>query len=212
MYNPTSFVEDRVDLLHSFIRQNPLATVVTCGSSGPEASHVPVVFHTCDESKGLLRFHLARANDQWKNLQLSPIVLAIFRGVDHYVTPSWYPSKQKHGKVVPTWNYVAVHVRGRAKTFESGDELLQHLHTLTDQNEHALGTQWSVSDAPKDYVEGLSKAIIGIEVSIDTIEGKAKVSQNRSEDDREGVVAGLKLINSDKSTDMAQLVAQRGLK
>lgn len=141
-------------------------------------------------------------------MESSPSVLAIFSGPEHYITPNWYPSKQEHGKVVPTWNYVAVHVRGHARLFESA-ELIQHLHSLTNQNEQAIENGWSVDDAPKEYIEGLSRAIIGIEIAIDTIEGKCKLSQNRSNSDRDGVVKGLRAIGSPESLKMAELVAER---
>src|SRR3954469_16834026 len=105
MYNPAPFVEDRIDVLHELIRQYPLATIVTCGPSGPEATHVPVVLHADQGANGVLRCHLARANDHGKSFLKGSAVLAIFHGADHYITPSWYTTKQEHGKVVPTWNY-----------------------------------------------------------------------------------------------------------
>ncbi|MGA8027957.1 MAG: FMN-binding negative transcriptional regulator [Bryobacteraceae bacterium] len=212
MYNPGSFVEDRIDVLHAFIRHHPFATIVTCGANGPEASHVPVVLHTDIGPKGVLRCHLARANDQWESVQSSSSVLAIFQGSHHYISPSWYPSKQELGKVVPTWNYVAVHVRGPAKLFENRDELLEHLNTLTNQNERAFEKPWSVADAPKDYVEAMSKSIIGVEIIIGSIEGKRKLGQNRSEADRRGVVSGLTALDSPSSLEMANLVSQGELK
>lgn len=209
MYNPTVFAETRVEELHAFIRQHPLAAIVTCGSEGPEATHVPVVLHPELGTSGVLRCHLARANNHWKSLGSGCPVLAIFQGPEHYISPSWYPSKQEHGKVVPTWNYTAVHVRGRARTFEDSAQLLQHLKTLTDQNERALKTPWAVDDAPADYINSLAKTIIGIEIFIVAVEGKWKVSQNRPSGDREGVINGLRELNSPKSLEMAELVKQR---
>lgn len=212
MYNLSSFAEDRIDVLHSFIRQHPLAAIVSCGRDGPEATHVPVILHADMGPKGVLRCHIARANRQWETVQSSPAVLAIVRGPEHYITPNWYPSKREHGKVVPTWNYIAVHVRGRAKLFDDRDELLRHLRALTDQSERALHSGWSIDDVPKEYLETLSKAIVGIEVAIENIEGKWKVSQNRPECDRQGVVAGLDVIHSPSSVEMARLVEERGRK
>jgi transcriptional regulator len=212
MYNPAPFAEDRIDILHALIGRHPLAAVVTCGASGPEATHVPVVLHTGIGPQGVLRCHVARANPHWKSIEIAASVLAIFQGPQHYITPSWYPSKQQHGKVVPTWNYLAVHVRGRARLFEEQALLVEHLHELTAQNEAGFETPWSVSDAPADYVGALSKAIVGIEISIDSIEGKWKVSQNRPEADRHGVAAGLTSIHSPASLEMAELVKERGLK
>jgi transcriptional regulator len=206
MYTPPQFVEERTEVLHSFIRQNPLAAIITCGPQGPEATHVPVVLHAGEGSNGVLRCHFARANPHWKSMESSS-VLAIFQGPDHYITPSWYPSKQEHGKVVPTWNYVAVHIRGHARLFENRD-LIEHIHTLTNQNEQAFEKRWSVDDAPEGYIEGLSRAIIGIEIAIESIEGKCKLSQNRSKSDREGVINGLRTTGSPESLKMAELVAE----
>ena len=212
MYNPAPFVENRTGILHEFIRQHPLATIVTCHTSGPEATHVPVVLHTDGGEGGVLRCHFARANHHWKNLATASAVLAIFHGADHYITPSWYPTKQEHGKVVPTWNYVAVHVRGRARLFEDQGELIAHLRTLTDQQEKSFEQPWSVADAPASYIEALTKAIVGVEISIDQIEGKCKASQNQPEANQAGVVAGLTSLQSPESLRMAQIVKQRGLK
>ncbi|HZQ52053.1 MAG TPA: FMN-binding negative transcriptional regulator [Bryobacteraceae bacterium] len=212
MYNPPLFAESRIEELHAFIRQHSLAAIVTSGSDGLEATHVPVVLHPRLETNGVLRCHLARANPHWKSLQAGAPVLAIFQGPEHYISPSWYPSKQEHGKVVPTWNYAVVHVRGRASTFEDPEQLLQHLRTLTDQNESGADTPWSVDDAPADYIQALAKTIIGIEIAIETIEGKWKVSQNRPAADRQGVVAGLLAIDSPESVEMAKLVKERNPK
>jgi transcriptional regulator len=211
MYNPSLFVEDRIDLLHSFIRQHPLAVIVSAGSEGLEATHVPVILHADRGPKGSLRCHFARANDHWRTMQSSSGVLAIFQGPQHYITPSWYPSKQQHGKVVPTWNYVVVHVRGRASIFEEQSGILEHLRALTEQQERPFEKPWSVDDAPKAYLEGLSRQIVGVEISIEAIEGKCKISQNRSEQDRQGVVAGLTAMNTPASLEMAELVGRQGL-
>lgn len=206
MYNPAPFAEDRTSILHAFIRQHPLAALITSGPDGPEATHVPVMLHV---EEGVLRCHLARANPQWKAIQSSAPVLAVFQGPEHYISPSWYPSKAEHGKVVPTWNYVAVHVRGRGRIFEDRDDLLKHLQALTGQNESTFDTPWSIDDAPANYIEGLSHAIIGVEISIEAIEGKWKVSQNRPRRDREGIVEGLTALGSPRSLQMAQLVKER---
>jgi transcriptional regulator len=159
-----------------------------------------------DAPQGVLRCHLARANPQWRTLASSSSVLAIFNGAEHYITPSWYAAKQEHGKVVPTWNYVAVHVWGRVRLFEEQERLVEHLKELTKQNESSFATPWSVEDAPRDFVAAMTKAIIGIEIAIERIEGKWKASQNRSAADRQGVVEGLEGIGSGQSLEMAQVV------
>jgi transcriptional regulator len=212
MYNPAPFPEERVEVLHAFIREHPLAAIVSWGESGLEATHVPVVLHPDLGARGTMRCHFARANGQWKTIQSSPAILAIFQGPQHYITPSWYPSKKEHGKVVPTWNYTAVHVRGKAKTFEGRDDLIAHVTALTAQNEQDLEEPWSVSDAPRDYIEALTKAIVGIEISIETIEGKWKASQNRPVADRMGVVEGLTALGTPQGLEMARIVRERGLK
>ncbi len=206
MYNPPLFAEDRAEVLHAFIRQYPLAAIVTCGPEGPEATHVPVVVHEDVGVNGVIRCHFARANRHWETLQSAPEVLVILQGPNHYITPDWYPSKRESGKVVPTWNYVAVHVRGRARIVESQEELQQHLRALTDQHEAGRATPWSIDDAPKEYIDALSRAIVGIEIEILAIEGKWKVSQNRPEADRTGVVAGLEALGDPDSLTMARLV------
>lgn len=212
MYTPSLFVENRLDVLHSFIREHSFGIVVTCGTDGPEATHVPVVLHTDIGSKGTLRCHFARPNKHWRAMASSQGVLVIFNGPHHYITPSWYPSKAEHGKVVPTWNYVTVHVRGQAKIFDEQQQLIEHVRALTEHHERLFDTPWSVDDAPRDYLEGMSKGIVGIEISIDSIEGKSKLSQNRPKADQGGVIAGLRELSTAESLEMAELVARGGLK
>ena len=206
MYNPAHFAETRVDVLHAFILAHPLGTLITNGPEGPEASHLPLFF---DPATGLLRCHMARANPHWRRLESGERVLVIFAGPDHYVTPSWYPAKREHGKVVPTWNYVAVHAAGRARMFDDPALLLRHLHELTDSRESDFPEPWSVADAPPDYIAGIARTIVGVEIAVDRIEGKWKVSQNRSRTDQEGVIAGLDAHGSPAAHDMANLM--RGL-
>jgi transcriptional regulator len=209
MYNPAQFIESRTELLHAFIRKHPLAVLVSHDSTGMEATHVPMVLEAQPEPHGLLRCHVARANPQWRMLESSPSVLAIFRGAHHYITPSWYATTKEHGKVVPTWNYVAVHVYGQAKLIEGQADLLRHLRELTDQSEAAFAQPWSVDDPPKDYIDALSTAIVGIEISITRIEGKWKASQNRPIADRQGVIQGLEALGSPQSLEMAEIVKER---
>jgi transcriptional regulator len=206
MYNPAHFVEDRADVLTAFIEQHPLASLINCGADGPEASHVPMVFHPETGPHGVLRCHLARANSQWKSIVDSSSVLAVFAGAEHYITPGWYPSTQEHGKVVPTWNYVAVHVRGTARLMQTPEELLAHLKEMTGRNEHAFEKPWRVESAPAEYIHGLMNAIVGIEVAVSSIQGKWKASQNRTRTDREGVVAGLTELNTPESLEMSEIV------
>jgi transcriptional regulator len=212
MYTPASFAESRVDVLHDFIRQHPLAALVSGGSDGLEANHVPMVLDAGIPPSGVLRCHLARANPQWRTFASSPAVLAIFQGAEHYITPSWYAAKKEHGKVVPTWNYTAVHVWGRARLFEAPERLIEHLEELTAQNESSFSEPWSVADAPRDFVQAMTKAIVGVEIAIERIEGKWKASQNRSSADQQGVVKGLEDIGSEGSLGMARIVFDRNQK
>jgi len=206
MYNPASYAEMRLDVLHAFIRAHPLGALVKNGPNGPEATHLPFFL---DAPAGLLRCHMARANPFWKGLGSDGGVLVIFAGADHYVTPSWYPSKRENGKVVPTWNYITIHATGPAHLFEDTPSLLRHLHEITDAQEARFAQQWSVADAPPDYVEGLTKAIVGVEIAVKLLEGKWKVSQNRYATDQEGVLAGLEALDSPASREMADHIRDR---
>lgn len=211
MYSPAVFIENRVELLYEFIRTQVFGTLVTCGADELEATHLPMLLHPEAGTQGVLRCHVARANPQWKTITAGTQALAIFQGANHYITPSWYPTKLEHGKVVPTWNYVAVHVRGRARLLNA-DELLEHVKALTEHNERPFERPWSVDDAPKEYVDSMLRAIVGIEIAIDSIEGKCKASQNQPERNQQGVISGLTELNSPESLRMAQLVRKRGLK
>jgi len=207
MYNPASFAETRVEILHQFIRANPLGTLITSVPEGPEATHLPFFL---DAPAGLLRCHMARANPQWQHLQSGGRALVTFVGANHYITPSWYPSKREHAKVVPTWNYIAIHATGTALLFADTPGLVRHLNELTDFQELGFSQRWSVADAPPKYVEGLTNAIVGVEISVDRLEGKWKLSQNRSAEDQQGVIAGLEAIGSPAGQEMATLVKRQG--
>ncbi|HEY4365267.1 MAG TPA: FMN-binding negative transcriptional regulator [Bryobacteraceae bacterium] len=206
MYNPAAFAENRAEVLHSFLRAHPFGTLVTNGPDGPEASHVPFFW---DAEAGLLRCHMARANPHGRLLTSGARVLAVFTGPHHYITPNWYASKQEHGKVVPTWNYTAVHASGSARLFEDAPSLLRHLHELTDSQEAGSSHPWSVADAPPEFIEGQMKAIVGIEIAVERLEGKWKLNQNRPAADRDGVIAGLETLGSPDSREVARLMRDR---
>ncbi|HWY62683.1 MAG TPA: FMN-binding negative transcriptional regulator [Rhizomicrobium sp.] len=186
MYIPPHFREEREDVLHDAIRRIGLATLVTQNSGGVEANHLPLLLED-----GVLRGHFARANPVWKSLKPGAEVLAIFLGPHAYVSPSWYPSKAQTGKAVPTWNYITVHVRGRLTLRDDPIWLRRHVGALSAAHEAARTAPWSVADAPADYIDGLLGAIVGFEISITRLEGKWKLSQNRSAADIEGVRAAL---------------------
>jgi transcriptional regulator len=206
VYIPRHFQEDRIDVLHELIQTHGLATLVTYGSSGLIASHVPMLLDPEPAPHGTLRGHLSRANPQWRDYAAEVPALAIFQGTQHYIRPSWYPSKEEHGKTVPTWNYIVVHAYGRLELFEDRALLLKNVRDLTVRHEAEFPVPWGVDDAPPEYVEAQLKGIIGVALRIDRLEGKWKVSQNRSMADRAGVATGLRELDTDESRAMADLV------
>jgi transcriptional regulator len=192
MYLPSQFAEHRVEILHDAIRGTGLVTLVTHGADGLDASHIPMLLESEPAPLGRLVGHVARANTQWKVTPDGSPALVIVLGPDAYVTPSWYPSKRETGKVVPTWNYVAVHAHGTVRFFEEHEPLLQVVTRLTERQERARPMPWKVADAPPDYIDGMLKSIVGVELTITRLEGKWKASQNRTEADRRGVLEGLR--------------------
>jgi transcriptional regulator len=206
MYIPKFNEEKRTEVLDALMRSHPLAALITMGSSGLFATHLPMVLHREDETHAILRGHLARANRQWQEFDASISALAIFSGPEHYITPGWYPEKQASGKVVPTWNYAVVHAYGTLRVIEDADWLLAHLNTLVDTHEASFAKPWSVDDAPPGYVAGIAKGIVGIELPIDRLEGKWKVSQNQNEQARESIAEGLTSLNTEDSLAMRTLV------
>ncbi|WP_308364802.1 MULTISPECIES: FMN-binding negative transcriptional regulator [unclassified Microbulbifer] len=206
MYIPSSFRQEDMAALHQLMRDRPLATLVTSSPDGPNANHIPLQLVAEPGSRGVLRGHIARANPLAREAEEPLQALAIFCGPDSYISPSWYPEKVEHGKVVPTWNYVAVHARGSLRIVEEPHWLREQLEGLTGQKEAGAPSPWSVADAPEDFIEKLSAAIVGIELSIDTLEGKWKVSQNQRRATREGVAGGLRERAGDGDGDMAALV------
>lgn len=211
MYQPSHFkIEDR-PALDAVMRAHPLAMLVTAGPGGLIANQVPFVLHADEGAGGLLRAHLARPNPQWREIAAGAETLVVFTGVERYVTPSWYASKHEHGKVVPTWNYVTVQVRGPARAIEDAAWLHPHLEALTRQHEAPRETPWAVSDAPGPFIDALARGIVGIEIEIAEIAGKFKLSQNRPDADKHGVLNGLRSDSESESQVMAGLVATYAL-
>jgi transcriptional regulator len=207
MYVPPHFNEDRVDVLHDAIRQARLGTLVTIGEGGIEASHVPMLVDPEPRPFGTLLGHVARANPQWRTAATDAEALAIFLGPDGYVSPSWYETKRESGKVVPTWNYVAVHATGTLKFHEDPEWLLALVTKLTQTHEAPRAEPWKVSDAPKDYIAGMLQAIVGFELPIARLAGKWKMSQNRSPPDRAGVIEGLAREGGADEARVAEIMA-----
>lgn len=190
MYVAPQSRQERAAVLMSAIREIKLATLVTATPEGYHASHVPTVLK--EEPDGpVLELHVARANPHWRAAADRPVSLAVFQGPHAYVSPSWYETKRQHGKVVPTWNYIAVHAQGRLEVVADEAWLHDHLDELTRANEAHRAEPWAVSDAPAEYIQNLSRAIVGLRFRIARLEGAWKMAQHRSEGDRLGVIAGL---------------------
>jgi transcriptional regulator len=211
MYQPPHFREERLDLLHALIRAHPLATLISVGPDGePEANVIPMLLDPDAGEKGVLKCHVARANPQWKMLAETGRALVIFQGPDAYVTPSWYKTKQETGKVVPTWNYAIVQVRGSVTVHEDKEWLATQIRELTQSQEASREQPWAVDDAPAPFIDSQIKGIVGLEIVITAIEGKWKVSQNRPVEDRAGVAKGLGGEEHASAPGMAGLVREFG--
>lgn len=190
MYIPSAFSETDVQTLLEFIKRYPLGLLISFGQSGLLASPIPFLYRD-NNGRPMLVSHLARANPHWKDLLDLKECLVVFQGIDGYVTPSWYPSKQTTHKVVPTWNYEMVQIKGVPKVVESTDWLRGLVGDLTDSMEATRKSPWRVDDAPSDFIDSQLRAIVGLEIDITAIQGKWKMSQNRPTDDAKGVVKGL---------------------
>ncbi len=207
MYRPAHFAEDRISVLHDAIRRVGLGLLVTVGPDGIEANHIPMVLDPSPAPYGTLYGHLARANRQWSH---GGDALAIFQGPDAYVTPSWYPSKQATGKAVPTWNYTAVHAHGPLEPIEEPERLRELLTRLTERHEAGRPEPWSVSDAPADFLATQMKATVGFALPITRLEGKWKLSQNRTAEDRAGVHGGLAASDDPVARAVVEAMTERG--
>ena len=191
MYIPKHFEETRPQILRNLMHQYPLATVVTQNHNELNANHVPLLLCDADTPIGKLQGHVARANPLLNDIAYTQDVLLIFQGADAYISPSWYEEKAITGKVVPTWNYLAVHVYGKISPHEDPDWLRAHLENLTEQHESDFPTPWQLADAPSDYINRMLRGIVGIEIVIDRIIGKWKLSQNKAPADQQAIAEGL---------------------
>lgn len=178
MYTPRHFEETRLDVMHALMAANPLGSVVRHGPDGLAADHIPFeICPPCDDAPlGLLRAHVARNNPLWREAGTQAMVL--FHGGDAYISPEFYEEKPLTGKVVPTWNYAVVHAHGTLKVVDEPAWLLSLVERLTDRHEAVRAQPWTVADAPRQYIDAMLKAIVGIEIRIDRIEGKWKLSQD----------------------------------
>ncbi|MDP2255633.1 MAG: FMN-binding negative transcriptional regulator [Polaromonas sp.] len=207
-YLPPHFEETDTATLHALVGAYPLATWVVPHQGELLVNHIPFLLDAQRGEHGTLIGHVARANPVWQALPASSV--AVFMGPQAYVSPSWYPSKQAHGKAVPTWNYATVHAHGVPQAFDDPARLLALVTRLTQVHEASQAQPWQVQDAPADYLGSMLKAIVGIEIPVQRWVGKWKVSQNRPPADQQGVVAGLKAQGSEAVAQMAALVKPRG--
>ena len=203
MYIPKHFDEPRIEVMQALIRDYPLATLVTLSADGFNANHIPL--HWVDDGSpyGSLRGHVARSNPMWVDFDRQTEILAVFQAANAYISPSWYATKQETGKVVPTWNYAAVHAYGAMQVIADAVWIRSQLEAMTVAQEAAFPEPWSVSDAPYDFTETLIGQIVGIEIAITRLSGKWKVSQNQPAANQLGVIQGLQ--NSSQS-EMATLI------
>jgi transcriptional regulator len=206
MYQPSHFKEERQDILRGLIADHPLGALVTLGPDGINGNHIPFLYDPEPAPLGTLRGHVARANPVWREFKADVEALVIFQGPQLYVTPSWYPTKQETGKVVPTWNYLVIHAYGPLRPMDDREWLRAFVTRLTDNFEKKRADPWKVTDAPANYVDAQLKAIVGLEIPVTRLHGKWKVSQNRPPADREGVARGLRAAGDANAARMADWV------
>ena len=206
MYLPSHFAESDLNVLHRLMQDHPLSTLVTQTSAGLDVNHIPLILSAGEGEHGVLRGHVARANPVWKDFVATTDALAVFQGADAYISPSWYPTKKENGKAVPTWNYAVVHAGGPMRIIDDAEWLRSLVTRLTTHHEAAMAQPWSVGDAPPDYIDKMIGAIVGIEITITTLVGKWKVSQNQPAQNRTGVVDGLLSGAQPNAAAMAALV------
>ncbi len=208
MYEPLPHREDDLAAQHALIRSHPLGLLISHGAQGLEANAIPFLIDAGASRLGTLQANMRGANGQWRALQDADEVLVVFQGADHYITPSWYATKRETGRVVPTWNYVMVQVRGRPRVIEDAGWLRAQIEALTNRQERPRAAPWAVGDAPAAFVDAQIRAIVGLEVEIAHIAGKWKASQNRPAADRAGVVAGLEALGEEAASTMASIVRE----
>ncbi|MEO1320101.1 MAG: FMN-binding negative transcriptional regulator [Pseudomonadota bacterium] len=204
MHTPKIFRQSDLAEIHGLIETHPLGALITTGTDGLEANHIPFELNRDAGQYGTLLGHVARANPVWQTE--SQEVLVVFQGANTYVSPGWYASKQIHGKVVPTWNYVVAHAYGTLRTIEDQDWIRSHMERMTKRHEAASPTPWQVSDAPETFTARMLRAVVGVEITLARFEAKWKASQNRPETDREGVAEGLRREGHKDAVTLANIV------
>jgi transcriptional regulator len=208
MYVPSHFEESRIEVLHQLIREHAQAVLITLGPDGLDANHIPFELDPNPAPFGTLRAHVARSNPVWRDFSKDVESLVVFQGPQAYITPSWYETKKQTGKVVPTYNYMVVHAYGALRLVEDRQWLRGLVERLTNRFEGQRSAPWRVTDAPGEFVEQMLGAIVGLEIPVSRLVGKWKVSQNRPQADREGVVKGLRETGDPDGVAMALSVEQ----
>ncbi|OAI13973.1 transcriptional regulator [Methylomonas koyamae] len=208
MYIPKHFDESRIEVMRALIRNYPLATLVTLSADGLNANHIPL--HLTDDGSpyGSLRGHIARSNPIWTDFDQQTEVLAVFQSENAYISPSWYATKPQTGKVVPTWNYAAVHAYGKLRIIDDPAWIRRQLEAMTEEFEAGFPEPWSVADAPVDFTERLITQIIGIEISVTRLQGKCKVSQNQPPENRNSVIEALRASGQPAMADLVTEAAK----
>jgi len=206
MYVPRHFAESDLDRMRQLVRAHPLGTLVTLTPVGLDANHIPFLLHDEPAPYGELQAHIARANPLWGERSGDLQALVIFRGPEHYVSPSWYPSKKESAKVVPTWNYAVVHAHGKLRFVEDPVWIRAHLEELTGGQEGKQRDPWALTDAPAEYIDKMMRAIVGLDIQITQLVGKFKLSQNRTNRDQQGVIDGLTNEGTESALEMARMV------
>ena len=207
MYTPAHFKVEDVGAAHALMRAHPFAILVTQGADGIVATHLPTVLKVEGAGPlGRIECHVARPNQQWRTFAADAEALLIFQGPEAYIRPGWYPTKAEHAKVVPTWNYAAVHAYGKLEAVQDKEWLLNHVSELSNQQEAPYALPWGTADAPANFIDALARGIVGFTLTIARLEAKMKMSQNREDRDRVGVVQGLAERAQGDDANIAELV------
>jgi len=205
MYIPKKFQQDDIKNFKDVMIEYPFATLITHNETGTDAEHIPLLLNRVND-KDVLQGHIAKANPLWKNIKENTPVLIVFNGPNCYISPNYYPTKQDHGKVVPTWNYVVVHVKGIISAIHDEKWKLKMIDNLTNQHEKHQANPWVITDAPSEYINKMLPAIVGLEIEILSINGKWKVSQNQPERNKQGIYTALAQEGDHNAHKIAELV------
>lgn len=208
MYTPSHFDETRPGLLHQLVHDHPLGLLITQGAQGLDANPIPFLLYTEPGRPGVLRAHVARANPVWREARTDVETLVVFQGPQAYVSPNWYATKAETGKAVPTWNYITVQARGKLVVHDDAAWVRELVTRLTQRHEATQTKPWAIIDAPADYIEAMLRAIVGIEIPLDSLRGKWKMSQNHPAINREGVSRGLRAQGTEQTQAVAAWVDQ----